>query len=159
VAFDFDAIADAIAARYAGIGPPAGYTRAMQSSQADLPQSMGALFLPRTLVFMDQGRYQTGDVEGPASGTRQGAHGATVNFYLRKLTPKGDIARAQQELRAWLGLLVDRHLANARLGGLVEEIHLAGYRITVLDYAGASFAGIQLDTTFTTTEPYLVSAT
>lgn len=159
MAFDFDAIADAIAARYAGIGPPAGYPRGMQSSSADLPQSMAAVFLPRTLVFMDQGRYQTGDVEGPASGTRQGAHAATVRTYIRKLAPKGDIKQAQQECRAWLGLLVDRHLANAKLGGLVEEIHLAGYRIAVLDYAGAVFAGVELEVAFTTTEPYLVSAT
>ncbi len=159
MAFDFDAIADAIAARYAGIGPPAGATRAMQSSSADVPQAIAPLTCPRVLVFMDQGRYQTGDVEGPASGTRQGAHGATVRFFLRKLTPRADIEQASTELRQWLGLLVDRHLANARLGGLVEEVHLAGYRITVLDYAGHSFAGIELDVAFTTTEPYLVSAT
>lgn len=144
MALDFDAIAAAIAARFApGQVVPPGTLTNIRKATADLPQALGQM--PVVLVFPDQGAMDTG------AGTRAGLHEFIVRFYFG-LTR--NLARETNACRKWLSVLVDQLKTGGavQLGGLVANAEVATWRIGQLDYAGKTYSGIELRVRVTTTE-------
>jgi len=137
---DFDAIAAAIATRYAPaqVTPPAGLQN-IRSSSADLPQAINsgrALLRPVVLVFPDQG-----ELTPSSGGLRRGVSRWLVRFYL---TISKDLPRETNALRKWLTVLVDQHKTSLQLGGTVVAVRTLSWRIALLPYAGRMYAGIEL---------------
>lgn len=151
---DFDAIAQAVAARYAAaqVTPPAGLSN-IRLATADLPQKLvvgRSTFRPVVLVFPDEGSL------APSSGyQRQGEIRFKVRFYLVRSV---DLARETNALRRWLTVLVDQHKTSMQLGGLVTWCRTVGWRLALLPYAGVTFAGIELDVSVGTIEGWAVTA-
>ena len=134
---DYDAIAVALAARYAGgvttPPKPAGLTD-IRTSTADIPNT--APRGPCVLVFTDRGTLAGGNQ------TRIGLATYRVQFLLREGV---DLARDESQLRRWLGVLVNR-LAPAfcTLGGLVSRCEVAGWTLGAIRFAGKLYSGIEL---------------
>lgn len=146
---DLDAIAEAIALRYApaNLTPPAGLA-AIRSSSADLPGQLGAL--PAVLIFPD-----AGDLS-PGNGTRTGDHRFLARFYLAET---GDWPRHSKALRRWTTKLVDVHGTVAALGGVAVIVRTLGWRIGSMRYAGDTYAGAEVRLQVVTSEPWAPSAT
>lgn len=149
---DMDAIAAAIAARYAAAaitangGPPAGLTN-VRKSTADLPQALSAM--PAVLVFPDHGELDGGHQ------TRLGTHDFLVRFYFGV---SRNLARETNACRKWLTILLGQHLAALQLGGLVVRVYVATWRIAALPYAGKTYTGIELGVRAVTSEPWSPTA-
>lgn len=145
---DFDAIAVAIAARYAPaqVTPPVGLTNVREST-ANLPNAIGAL--PAVLVFLDEGTFDAGN------GTRPGTADFLVRFYLS--APKS-LARDQVKLRKWLTVLVGQHLAGLQLGGLVVRVTLRSWKVGMMTYGAVDFSGIELRVRVVTSESWQPTA-
>lgn len=145
---DFDAIAAAVALRYAAaqVTPPAGFTN-VRLATADLPNALTAL--PAVLVFPDQGSFETGN------GTRTGTHDFLVRFYLG--APKS-LARDMVKLRKWLTVLVGQHLAGMQLGGLVVRVVINRWKIGMMTYGVVEYSGIELGVRVITSEPWSPTA-
>lgn len=140
---DFQAQGAAIAAKYAALGPPAGLD-AIRQSTAAIPNVIKKT--PMVLVFPDQGK-----VQGIGNGTRQMGHDWLVRFYLRETI---DLARDMVALESWLTLLLDAHSTAISLGGLVTATRTMSWRIGVMPFATALFAGIQLGVHVVTVESW-----
>lgn len=150
---DFGAIGDAIAARYApGTVPaaPAGASD-IRSSSANIPNQLPAR--PCVLVFPDLGELDAGN------GSRHGDLRWLVRLYYDEVGG-GDLERDSDELRDWLTLLVDRHLAAFQLGlsATVAVTRTIGYRVGILTFAGTRYTGLELRVETITTEPWAASA-
>lgn len=148
MAIDLDAIAEAIAARYAPglLTPPAGLD-AIRSSSANLPNNLGAL--PLVLTFLESGELT------PGNGTRLGDHRFLVRFYLAET---GDWTRHSDQLRRWAAKLLDVHLTGAQLGGLVAAVRTRGWRIGSMRYAGQTYAGAEMRLQVVTSDSWAPTA-
>jgi hypothetical protein len=133
---NFGTIGDAIADRYApGVLSTPGGADAIRSSSANLPNNIGAT--PAVLVFLDSGQLTAGN------GTRVGLTDWLVRLYYDQLGA-GDLERDLDELRDWLTILVNAHLAQLNLGGAVVFCRTVGFRVGVLEYAGVKFTGCEV---------------
>lgn len=145
---DFDAIAAAVALRYAAaqVTPPAGMQNIRRSS-ADLPQALTVF--PVVLVFPDAGTFD------PGNGTRIGTSSWIVRFYYSLAR---DLARETNALRKWLKVLVDQHLAGVQLGGIVVSTRTFTWKIGQMTYGGKEYSGIELGVAVVTSEPWTPTA-
>lgn len=141
---DFDAIATAIAARYAAPTPPAGLA-SIRLATAELPGQLGVW--PAVLVFPSEG-----DLEG-GGGTRLGVSRFLARFYYG---PGLVVERETKALNRWLGVLVDVHGTAIHLGlpATVARCRTVRWRVGTFSYADESFSGIELGLEVTTTEPW-----
>jgi hypothetical protein len=148
MALDFDAIATALAARYAPglMSPPSGLG-ALRLSTATMPQQMSVT--PAILVFPDSGTFEYG------ASTRQGEASFRLNFYYSMGV---DMARDSVALRKWVGVLCDQLRGAAQLGGIVASARVSGWKTVKLTYGGDDFNGIELDVTVVTAEPWTATA-
>jgi hypothetical protein len=130
---DFDAIATAIAARYAPgvVTPPSGYDN-IRVSTAALPNQMTPL--PTVLVFLESGAY-------PLYGSqkRGGAYEFAVRFYYNQT---GDMERDQVALRKWATVLTGQ-MTTVHLGGIVDAANLTTFQLGIFRYAGELYTGIE----------------
>jgi hypothetical protein len=148
MALDFDAVAVALAARYAPgvMSPPAGQA-ALRLSTATMPQQVTVT--PVILVFPDSGTFEYG------SSTRQG----DALFKLQFLYSMGvDMARDSVALRKWAGVLADQLRGAAQLGGIVASARVSGWRTVKITYGGDEFNGIELDVAIVTTEAWTATS-
>lgn len=145
---DFDAIAVALAARFAAgaMTAPTGY-RAMRLSTADLPGQL--VPLPAVLVFPDNGAFTH------SAGKRDSNHDFTVRFYYSQI---GDITRDMVALRKWLTVLVDQLRGAAQLAGIVTQAKVMTWKIGTLSYAGEDYSGIELAVSVNVNEPWSPTA-
>lgn len=135
---DFDAIADALAARFAGgvLEPPApvGETD-VRMSTADVGNDMGPL--PCVFVWVDSGSFPT-----QGGQTRIGVTRLRVRFYLDLAS---DDARVSPRLRAWLTVLVQRLKLETALGGTVDRAKIVEWRLGVVPFGPVTdYDGIEL---------------
>ena len=146
---DFDAIAIALAARYAPglMSPPSGQA-VLRLSTADLPQQVTVT--PAILVFPPN----TGTLEYGAS-TRQGESGFKLQFFYSMGV---DMKRDSVALRKWLGVLLDQLRGAAQLGGIVASARVDAWRTAKLTYGGDEFNGIELDVTIVTAEAWTATS-
>lgn len=142
---DFDAIATAVAARYAAVAGPGGVL--VRSATARPPNTLTAL--PAVVVFPDSGALEVGN------GTRTGVHDFKVQFFLG--APKS-LTRDWAKLTAWLTVLVDRHLAAIQLGGTVTVVRTRTWKIGILTYGATDYSGIELGVRVITDEPWTPTA-
>lgn len=145
---DFNAIAEAVAARYAPgqVTPPAGLDNVRQAT-ADLPQAITKT--PVVLIYPDSGEL------APGNGTRLGEHRFLARFYFG-LTR--NLERETNACRRWLTVLVDQHGAAAQLAGLVAVVRTVDWRIGQMDYAGKTYTGIELGLQVVTSEAWTPTA-
>lgn len=145
---DFDAIASALAARFAAaqVTPPAGYNNIVVST-ANIPEELPRQ--PCVLVFLDTGDFETGN------GTRIGGHNWLVRFYYSQET---DMERHQVGLRKWATVLVDQLKTSVQLSGTVVVARVDGYTLGILNYAGQAYAGIELKIGVATSEGWAAVA-
>lgn len=128
---DVDAIAIAIAAKYATVVGPGGAT--VREATANLPN---AITLPATvLVFSESGALVVG------SGTRVGAHTFLARFYLEQGV---DLETDEVQLRQWVTILLDVWKTGLQLGGIVTVVRTMRWKIGVLTYNRAEYTGIEL---------------
>ena len=145
---DFDAIATAVALRFAAANMTApGTYEAVRYSTANLPNNIG--LTPCALTYLDEGRFETGN------GTRQGSHNFIVRFYFSSGI---DLARDMAALRAWLTVLVGQLRTSVQLGGTVTYARIDSWKFGLLSYAGDSFTGIELGVHVVTDEGWAASA-
>lgn len=147
---DFDAITNAIAARFAPgvVTPPAGYPN-IRTSTGNLPNQM--VPLPAVLVFPESGDFHT----APKAGGRDSVHEFIVRFYYNQT---GTLERDTVALRRWLTVLVDQLRASAMLGGIVTLARVESWLIGLLPYAGTDYTGIELTVRVTVNEAWSVTA-
>lgn len=147
---DFDAIATALAARYAGgvatPAAPAGEVD-VRSSTANLPNHIGPL--PAVLVFTDRG--ELGRV---GNQTRIGTSTFRVRFYLNLGV---DLARDEVRLRKWATVLVDRLKVATSLSGTVVRAAVESWQIGTMVYNGERYSGIELVVVAVTSEAWAAS--
>lgn len=132
---DFDAIATALAARYApaAVTPPAGGYVNIRSSSAYPTAALGPL--PCVLVAPLEGEFVSG------SGKREGTLQWAVRFYFNQTgTPEKDM----KALLKWLTVLVDQTKASVQLGGLVATALVEEYRVGMLEFGKVEYSGIEL---------------
>jgi hypothetical protein len=131
---DFDAMATAIAARFAPavVTPPTGYDN-IRVSTAALPNQMTPL--PSVFVFLDSGGF-------PMYGSQKRQSGSewAVRFYYNQV---GDMERDQVALRKWATVLISQ-LTSVSLGGIVDSARLVSFKFGILHYAGEFYTGIEL---------------
>lgn len=145
----FDAIADALAARFASgqVTPPAGYAN-IRSSTADAPNAIGPT--PCVVVSFDQTVYVT------SNSTRKGAANWFVRFYLDQT---GDLERSTTALRKWADALRDQLKGAVQLTTpLVDRAVIESLRLSILTYGGVSYAGIEIAVQTVTTEGWVATA-
>ena len=145
---DYDAVATALAARYAPglMSPPSGQG-ALRLSTATLPQQ--ASVLPAVYVFPDSGtlQYQPNGRQGDAV------------FKLQFLYSMGvDMARDSVGLRKWLGVLIDQLRGATQLGGTVAAARVTAWRTAKITYGGDEFNGIELEVSVVTVEGWSATA-
>lgn len=134
---DFDAIADALAARFAGgvVTPaaPGGETDVRLAS-AEPGNDMGPL--PCVFVWTESGTF-------PVQGgqTRIGVTRLRVRFYLDEASDEG---RVEARLKAWLTVLVQRLKVATSLGGTVDRAKIAEWRMGRIPFGGKAYDGIEL---------------
>lgn len=144
---DFQAIADALALRYAAgnITPPTGEVNNIRLATADPPQALDVF--PAVLVFamVEPAEFTFG------ANVRKGVVPFTVEFYLGT---DGDLKRQAARLHKWAGVLLDATLVSTHLGlGAVVALTWARrMQIGILDYAGAKIPGISISVVITTSE-------
>jgi len=147
---DFDAIATALAARFAGgvatPAAPAGLTDVREAT-ANLPNELGPL--PAVLVFTDHG--ELGRV---GNQTRIGVATFRVRFYLALGV---DLARDEVQLRQWATVLVDRLKVATTLSGTVTRAAVMSWQIGAMRFGGQEFSGIELVVAAVTSEPWAAS--
>lgn len=145
---DFDAIATAIAARYAAaqVTAPSGYTN-IRKATADAPNDL--VVFPTVVVFPDGGTFE------PGNGTRIGGHDFLVRFYFEKAA---DLPRQLTVLRKWATVLVDQHLTSVQLGGTVASVRTMRWTVGVHSYGAQEYAGIELAVHVTTSEAWSPTA-
>jgi hypothetical protein len=148
MAIDFDAIATALAARYAPglMSPPSGLG-ALRLSTATLPQQVTVT--PAILVFPDAGTFEYG------ASTRQGEAMFRLQFFYSMGV---DMARDSVALRKWAGVLCDQLRGAAQLAGIVASARVSSWKTAKLTYAGDEFNGIELDVTIVTTEAWTATS-
>lgn len=146
---DLDAIADAIALRYAAVNvtPPAGMASNIRLATADLPDTLGPL--PAVVVIATEGDFESGN------GGRQGGHDFLVRFYWAETL---DLSRELTSLRKWASVLVDQLKASAQLGGLVTSAIVESWAIDGLLYGSKTYAGIELGVHVVTNESWVVTS-
>jgi hypothetical protein len=133
VSIDFDAIATALAARFAsGVTPPTGYA-AIRVSTAAVPNQMTPL--PTVLVFLDDGEIEY------FPGKRDSVFNWVIRFYYNQT---GDLERDSTALHKWATVLVDRLQGAVQLGGIVTSAHITGFQVSLLGYAGIQYTGLEL---------------
>lgn len=147
---DIDALAVALAARYALTPTPAGETAALRSASADPTNELGP-DLPLVLVFADAGGYD------PGNGTRIGVHTYPVRFYLGEAKV---LERDVPRLRRWATVLSDQLRGAAQLGGAatVTSARAIAYRVGLLPYAGRTYAGVEITVEIVTSEAWAATA-
>ena len=145
---DFDAIADALAARFAPaqVTAPTGYLT-IRVATAKTPNHLPPL--PCVLVFPDAGTFRTGN------GTRIGDATFLVRFYYSQI---GDLARDVAACRAWLTVLADQLKVSVQLGGTVTTARVDTWKIGQMSYAGLDYSGIEFGVTIVTTEGWAAFA-
>lgn len=146
MAISLDAIASAVAAKYEGLTPPTGLTP-IRSSTSDLPDAITVT--PCVLVMPADGEFRSGN------GGREGHHQWLVRFYLEK---SANLPRQMNRSRKWLDVLIYVHLTGIQLGGLVAVCRLDSWSVGDMDYAGQSYAGIELGVSTTTSEAWSPTA-
>jgi hypothetical protein len=145
---DFDAIADALAARFAPgqLTAPTGYLT-IRVATAKTPNQLPPL--PCVLVFPDAGTFETGN------GTRIGHHTFLVRFYYSQI---GDFARDVEACRDWLTVLADQLRASVQLSGTVTRASLDSWKIGQFGYGGNEYSGIEFGIGIVTTEGWAAVA-
>ena len=149
---DFDAIAVALAARFAAaqITPPTG---GYVNVRASLPYPPAAMVpLPAVFVVPAEGSFPLA-----GNGIRRGEHDFTVRFYFAQTgTPEKDI----KALLKWLTVLVDQLKASVMLGGLagVGPVQVSDWRIGKLTFGDQDYSGIELSVQVVTNEAWAVTA-
>ena len=145
---DFDAIADALAARFAPgqLTAPTGYLT-IRVATAKTPNQLPPL--PCVLVFPDSGTFTTGN------GTRLGNHSFLVRFYYNQI---GDMARDVEACRDWLTVLADQLRTSVQLGGTVSYCRLDTWKIGQLSYGGVDYSGIEFGVAIETAEGWAATA-
>ena len=142
---DFEAICDAIAARYAPgtLATPSG-AQAMRASYGQAPHSMPAT--PAVVVRPRDGEVILG------SGQVMGQHNIDVEFFLSKAP--GDIERVETQRQKWLPYLLTATYGQLKLGlaGTVDKAIPMGWEFTELPYGGDSYYGIIVHLRVWTTE-------
>lgn len=143
---DLEAIADAIAAAYGGLTPPAN-RGAIRSSSADPDAALGPT--PAVTVWVDSGDLETGN------GSRRGVLAWIVRFHYQETADLGREARA---VLAWLPVLLDALRTSAQLGGLVARATVDGFTVGILAYGGREYAGVELRVTTVLSEAWTAAA-
>lgn len=145
---DYDAIAAAIAARFAAgaLTAPTGYAT-IRSSTANPPGAIGPT--PAVVVSIDQGQFVTGN------STRTGAQSWFVRFYFDQTS---DLERTEPALRKWLTVLRDQLKGATQLAGLVDLAVIQSFRVGILAYGGVDYTGIELTVHTATSEGWVATA-
>lgn len=143
---DFAGDADAIAALFPSLTPPAGLS-AIRSATADPPSALK--MLPAVVVYPDTGELVTGN------SSRAGAIDYLARFYFAQ---SSDLPRQSRVLLKWLGVLVDVLKTSTQLGGRVARAVVEGFTVGLLPYAGRQYAGIELRIRVTTAEGWVATA-
>lgn len=143
---DLLGIADAVAAKYAGLAVPAGSPtlRTIKDATARPPEQMGQL--PAVVVFLDAGDLQVGNQ------TRKALLRWRVQFYYAQAASRSYERDARDVLR-WVERLLDAHATGIALGGTlgVAYTRTVGIRVGTVSYAGVDFHGAEctVETMFT----------
>lgn len=150
---DVEALADAIAARYARgtLTPPAGSPTLIGiragMATARLPSKVAAT--PALLVIPESGSFDVGGQD------RVGAHTWRALF-LYAVTK--DYPREVRAVNRWLKVLLDVHLTGNQLGGafagVLADLMTTGYNVGQITYAGDTFTGAELELALITSEPW-----
>jgi hypothetical protein len=144
MSIDFDAIATALAARYASglVTPPAGYQN-IRTATAYPPNAMPSL--PAVIVFGDTGEFEY------SAGKRDSNHEFLIRFYFNQA---GDIKRDSAALLKWLGVLIMQLQGASQLGGTVTWARIARWRMGQMTYGGYDYSGLELTATVNVNEPW-----
>lgn len=140
------AIADAIAARFLAVTPPADEP-AVRVATADPPAAHGAL--PAVVVYLQAGELETGN------GTRAGTLEFRAAFYLAEAV---DTAREGRRLLLWTAALIDVLRLAVQLGGTVAVATVDGFDVGLLPYAGRQYAGVEVRVNVVTSEGWAAVA-
>lgn len=145
---DFDAISDALAARFAGgVATPAapGGETDVRLSSAEPGNVMGPL--PCVFVWVESGQVT---VQG--GQTRMMVSRLRVRFYLDLASDEG---RVESRLKAWLTVLVQRLKVATTLSSTVERAIVREWRMGRIRFGdGEQYDGIELLVDVTTNEPW-----
>lgn len=131
---DYNAIATALAARYAPgqVTPPAGYGN-IRTATAAPPNAMPSL--PAVIVFHESSEFDY------FPSKRDSGHDFAIHFYFAEA---GDIARHTTALNKWLTVLVDQLRASTQLGGTVTLATITNAKSGQMSYGGRDYAGVIL---------------
>lgn len=143
---DYLAIADAIAAYYPALTPPAGLG-AIREATGRPPTTIG--MTPCVYVVLDDWNLESGN------STRAGVARFLARFYLAE---SADLTRDAAALGAWAGVLLDALKDHVQLDGAlayVARVVVDGLTIALLPYSGRSWAGIECRIRVTTSESWL----
>ncbi len=145
---DFDAIAVALAARFAPaqVTAPTGYDPITISS-GDLPESMYPT--PCVLTFPETGTFRY------FPSKRDSTHIFTVRFYFNQT---GDLERDMIALRRWLTVLVYQLKVATQLGGIVTGARVMTWKMGTLTYASTQFSGLELGVEVSVNEGWVAVA-
>jgi hypothetical protein len=132
MSLDFDAIAEALAARYANLTPPTNY-RAIIDSTSNPPNNIPAT--PYVIVWTRRGEVTY------TPGRRDGEHDFDVMFLAAR--SEGDIARRMTTLKKWLGILLDATNGQMALGlaPTVAKAIPVEWEFDVYEYGGQDYDG------------------
>lgn len=142
---DYLGDADAIAALYPSLTPPAGLT-AIREATARPPTTPGST--PAVYVTLDESKLETGN------GVRAGVSVYLARFYFAEAA---DLARDSAALAAWATVLVDVLKDHVQLDGRTNVARCVtdGIKIGLLPYSGRFYAGIEQRIKLTTSEAWL----
>lgn len=144
---DYLGDADAIAAYFPGLTPPAGQG-AIREASGRGPTTPG--MLPAVVVSLDDSELDTGN------GTRAGVTRYLARFYLGE---SADLARDLAALGAWASVLVDVLKDHVQLDGRpnVARAVVDGLTVGLLPYSSRTWAGIEIRIKVTTSESWLAT--
>lgn len=139
---DFDAITRALAARLdpANVTPPTGETN-IRRSDAYAPGNVTAL--PHAVTSPPR----SGDLDY-FDQLREGEH----RFDVLVVFPAGDVARSEERIAKWLGVLLNVYLGSIQLGGTVAYVNLAGYDVGTKRYGEEDYPAVLLTVSVVTTD-------
>lgn len=135
MSLDFDAIAEALALRYASLTPPTGEP-AIRASTSHPPNALppGA---PYVVVWTMSGEVIYG------SGERKGQTEYEVRLYIDLV---GDLPRQMATTQKWIGLMLDATHAATKitLAPTVDKALPTGWSIGVYEYGDKLYEGISI---------------
>lgn len=140
---DIDAIAEALALRYASLTPPTGEP-AIRGSTSHPPNALSGT--PYIVVWTEGGEVTYG-----GGGIRQGETEFDVRFYLDIV---GDLPRQMARTQKWIGVLLDatHGATKLTLAPVVDKAIPTTWTVDVFGYGDKRYEGISITVRVWTTD-------